>query len=82
MAASIKSVHIRFLYLHLNSLLRSYIVIYPEADGRIILKWILRKQMLGMDWIKLAQDSDRWQALVNAVMNVRVPKNAGNFLIS
>ena len=27
----------------------------------------------GMDWIKLAQDSDRWQTLVNAVMNLRVP---------
>ena len=27
----------------------------------------------GMDWIKLAQDWDRWQALVNAVMNLRVP---------
>ena len=27
----------------------------------------------GMDWIKLAQDSDRWQALVNAVMNLRFP---------
>jgi len=27
----------------------------------------------GMDWIKLAQDRDRWRPLVNAVMIVRVP---------
>ena len=28
--------------------------------------------MRGMDWINKAQDRDRWQALVNAVMNLLV----------
>jgi hypothetical protein len=44
------------------------------VDGRITLRWISRNwDMGGMDWIDLAQDRDRWRALVNAVMNFRVP---------
>ena len=35
-----------------------------------------------MDWIGLAQDIDRWRMLVSALMKLRVPWNAGNFLTS
>jgi hypothetical protein len=33
----------------------------------------------GVDWIDMAQDRDQWSALVNTVLNLRVPRNAGKF---
>jgi len=54
----------------------------PVVDGRVILRWIFRTWDGGMDWIDLAQDRDRWRGIVNAVMHLRVPQNAGNFLTS
>jgi hypothetical protein len=55
----------------------------PGVNRRIILIWIFTKWDVGdMDWIELTQDKYRRPALVNAVMNLRVPQNAGNFLTS
>jgi hypothetical protein len=47
----------------------------PGVDGRIILKLIFKKWDGGggMEWIDMAQDRDRWRAVVSAVMNLRVP---------
>jgi hypothetical protein len=45
----------------------------PGVDERIILKWTFERGGGGIDWIDLTEDRDRWQALVNVIMNLRVP---------
>ena len=47
-------------------------LVYPGIDGKIVLRWTFRKWDGGMDWIDLAEYRDRWRALVNALMNLRV----------
>jgi hypothetical protein len=43
-----------------------------DVGGWTILKWILERKD-GMDWIDLVQYRGQWRALVNRVLNLRVP---------
>jgi len=43
------------------------------VDGRIILKMDLQEVGWGMDWIDLAQNRDKWRALVNTVKSLLFP---------
>jgi hypothetical protein len=45
----------------------------PRRRWEDNIKMDLREVGWGMDWIDLAQDRDRWRALVYMVMNLRVP---------
>jgi hypothetical protein len=43
-------------------------------DGRITIKWVLKGIVLeDVEWINLAQDRNKCQAVVNTTMNFRVP---------
>jgi hypothetical protein len=45
-----------------------------DVRGWATFKWILREiGWDGVDWIDMAQDRDQWRALVNTVLNLRVP---------
>ena len=55
----------------------------PRRSWEDNIKMDLQEVGMGFgDWTELAQDRNRWRALVSTVMNFRVPLNAGNFLIS
>jgi hypothetical protein len=60
------------------------LLVGKRSLGRPRLKWVDNIRMdLGevgrgdVDWIGLVQDRNRWRALVNSVLNLRVPRNAG-----
>jgi hypothetical protein len=44
-----------------------------DVDGMIILKWVFKKWIGGLEWIDPAQDEDKWRELAKVVMNLRVP---------
>ena len=72
----------------------AYRVLVGKREGKMPLgrprrRWVdnirMDLQEVGcgyMAWIGLAQDRDRWRTPVSAVMNLRLPWNAGNFLTS
>jgi hypothetical protein len=45
----------------------------PRRKWKDNIKMDIRDVGWGMDWIDLAQDRDRWRAVLNAVMNLLVP---------
>jgi len=69
-----------------------YRVLVGKSEGKTPLgrprsRWVDNIKMYlqevgcgGMDWIELAQDRDRWRALVNAVMNLPSSIKCGEFL--
>jgi len=65
-----------------KSLLGIHTRVWEDNIKRLILKWNFKIWNGGVAWIGLTQDRERWRALLYAVMNLRGPSIAGNFLSS
>jgi len=44
------------------------------VNGRIILKWSLKKVSEGLDWVNLSKDKDKWCAVVNSFLELQLWK--------
>jgi hypothetical protein len=65
-----------------KTLRRDYLE-YLGIDGRIILKWILKKyDRRTVEWVDLAEDRDKRRTRVNMILKLRVLQIAGKFAIS
>jgi hypothetical protein len=66
----------------------AYRTLVGKLEGKKPLKprrrWVdnIKMDLREIGWDGMAQDKDRWRALVNTVMNLRVPQNARKFLRS
>jgi hypothetical protein len=59
-----------YIFIQINFVRKTFSHVVPDFFFEMGLREI---GWDGMDWIYLGQDRDQWRALVNAVMNLRVP---------
>jgi predicted small integral membrane protein len=71
-----------------NNYRKAYRLLVGKPEGRRALgrpkrRWLdlVEVGWVDVDWIGLAQDRNRWRALVNSVLNLRVHKMLGNYQV-